>query len=40
MDVKFSEIIALIAVMLYSIATVLPDIWKAITGGSKKAEKK
>jgi hypothetical protein len=39
MDVKISEIIALAVVMLYSIATVLPDIWKTITGKSKTAEK-
>lgn len=40
MDVKISEIIALIGVMLYSIATVLPDVLNAITGNSKKAGKK
>ena len=40
MDVKISEIIALIGVILYSMATVLPDIWNKITGTSKKAEKK
>jgi len=40
MDVKVSEIIALIGVMLYSISTVLPDIWNAITGSSKKTDKK
>ncbi|GEM_PF-5087315 len=39
MDVKISEIIALIGVILYSIATILPDIFGAITG-SKKADKK
>lgn len=40
MDVKISEIIALIGVMLYSIATVLPDIWNHMSGKSKQADKK
>lgn len=40
MDVKISEIIALIGVFLYSTAVVLPDIWGAITGKSKKEDKK
>ena len=40
MDVKISEIIALLGVFIYSIATVLPDIWNAITGKSKKAAQK
>lgn len=40
MDVKISEIIALIGVMLYSMATVLTDIVGRITGKSKGEDKK
>lgn len=40
MDVKISEIIALLGIMLYSFAAVLPDVWNAITGKSKKTEQK
>lgn len=40
MDVKISEIITLAGVMLYSVATILPDIWSRISGKSKQAHKK
>ncbi len=40
MDVEISEIIALIGVLLYSTAAILPDILGAITGKSRKSGKK
>jgi len=40
MDVKISEILALIAVMFYSVATLIPDILNRISGKSKQADKK
>lgn len=39
MDVKISELIALAGVILYSLATVIPDIMNAITGKSSKEAK-
>ena len=39
MDVKISELIALAAVILYSFATVIPDIMNAIKGKSRKEAK-
>lgn len=39
MDVTISEIIALIGVIIYSSATVFPDIWGAISGKGKSAAK-
>ncbi len=35
MDVKISELIALACVFLYAIITVLPDIWRSISGKSE-----
>lgn len=38
MDVKISEIIALLGVLLYSVVTILPDILGKADGKSKKQE--